>query len=551
MRPDTTIYLREEFAMSFKVYTSITKSTLTSVNNTIPKRIKFLLDRDQIFYSNAFRRLAGKAQVFVTGQDEELRNRLTHTLEVSQIARTIAQSLNLNVDLVEAIALGHDLGHTPFGHVGERTLHEIMTPSPIHVLGSKCPLCIDPNKLPGELEQFLGFKHNLHSLVVAMETEKSCGDAGLNLTPYTLYGLQAHSKSQYSKKQMKNHDMLCYYEKYLKSGCMVSGKWAWSLEAFLVAEADEIAQWHHDMEDALKGSLITPAELKELLKNCNIDVTKAYSFSSEEKLVWNKPELFNPDLFTALFCRSMVLYLTQELIKCAAEGIRKAGDMDTVTFSGNLHGGDEIVCNTKKANRPVLSQENELKLQESLEEIARKEKTPVSKERVEAEREKARIAQAKDIFSYGDSDVKDSLAEGVEKFSKEIISRVLSSCQIQRADAKGRYIIRKIFQAYYATPQQLPDDCVYSFYVHYHALENEPHLKNQLRHPLQDKTELQLRERANKKGVGSIRRDFMNLFQCRDQTSQLEEVLLMRTICSYIASMTDAQAEKAYQELYG
>lgn len=90
-------------------------------------RSEFMRDRDRILYSKAFRRLSGKTQVFLSGIDDHQRTRLTHTLEVSQIARTIAYNLGLNIDLTEAIALGHDIGHTPFGHVGERTLHMIMS----------------------------------------------------------------------------------------------------------------------------------------------------------------------------------------------------------------------------------------------------------------------------------------------------------------------------------------------------------------------------------------------------------------------------------------
>ena len=90
-------------------------------------RTDFMRDRDRILYSKAFRRLSGKTQVYITGSDDHLRTRLTHTLEVSQIARTIAQTLKLDTDLTEAISLGHDIGHTPFGHAGERMLHQLMT----------------------------------------------------------------------------------------------------------------------------------------------------------------------------------------------------------------------------------------------------------------------------------------------------------------------------------------------------------------------------------------------------------------------------------------
>ena len=125
-----------QFSVSAKV--PVSGMYRDAVNNLPGAGTRFGLDRDKIFYSRAFRRLAGKTQLMAAGKNEILRTRLTHTLEVSQIARAIGQALGLDLDLIEAIVLGHDLGHTPFGHVGERTLHEIMTPSLDHPLGKRC-----------------------------------------------------------------------------------------------------------------------------------------------------------------------------------------------------------------------------------------------------------------------------------------------------------------------------------------------------------------------------------------------------------------------------
>ena len=96
-------------------------------------RTEFMRDRDRILYATAFRRLAGKTQIYTVGTDDHKRNRLTHTLEVAQISRTIARALELNEDLAESIALAHDFGHTPFGHAGERMLQEIMVPESNYV----------------------------------------------------------------------------------------------------------------------------------------------------------------------------------------------------------------------------------------------------------------------------------------------------------------------------------------------------------------------------------------------------------------------------------
>ncbi len=178
-----------------------------------PIRTAFQRDRDRIIYSNAFRRLKHKTQVFITPLGDHYVTRLTHTLEVSQIARTISRALNFNEDLTEAIALGHDLGHTPFGHVGEQVLNE---------------LC--PN----------GFKHNEQSLRVVDLLEKD--GQGLNLTWEVRDGILNHSKS----------------------GIEILGE-GWTevgtIEGQVVKMADIVAYVNHDTADALRAGAITENEL--------------------------------------------------------------------------------------------------------------------------------------------------------------------------------------------------------------------------------------------------------------------------------------------------
>lgn len=172
-------------------------------------RTRFQRDKDRIVYSKAFRRLKHKTQVFISPEGDHYRTRLTHTLEVSQIARTIARSLRLNEDLTEAIALGHDLGHTPFGHTGEI------------VLDSLCPN---------------GFKHNEQSLRVVDVLEK---ENGLNLTWEVRDGI-------------KNH-----------TGDVPAS----TLEGRIVKFADRIAYINHDIDDAIRGGIISNEDLpKESVK---------------------------------------------------------------------------------------------------------------------------------------------------------------------------------------------------------------------------------------------------------------------------------------------
>lgn len=172
----------------------------------------FQRDRDRIIHSKSFRRLKDKTQVFLTPEGDHYRTRLTHTLEVSQNARTIAKALKLNEDLVEAIALGHDLGHTPFGHAGERALNEVSG---------------------------IGFEHNVQSVRTVDILEKD--GQGLNLTMEVRDGILNHQTSSMP----------------------------YTLEGQIVRFSDKIAYIHHDMDDAIRGGIIkdsdVPREIGEVL----------------------------------------------------------------------------------------------------------------------------------------------------------------------------------------------------------------------------------------------------------------------------------------------
>lgn len=171
-------------------------------------RTEFQRDRDRIIHSKAFRRLKHKTQVFITPEGDHYRTRLTHTLEVAQIARTIARALRLNEDLTEAMALGHDMGHTPFGHAGEKALNS---------------LCSE------------GFFHNKHSIRVIEVLEE------LNLTHEVLDGIEHHT----------------------------GGGSASTLEGKILKYADRIAYINHDIDDAMRGGVIAqediPKEISDVL----------------------------------------------------------------------------------------------------------------------------------------------------------------------------------------------------------------------------------------------------------------------------------------------
>jgi len=189
-----------------------------------PFRTAFQRDRDRIIHCNAFRRLEYKTQVFVYHEGDHYRTRLTHTIEVAQISRTIARTLNLNEELSEAIALAHDLGHPPFGHTGEKTLAHLM-------------------KGHG------GFEHNLHSLRIVEYLERRYPNfKGLNLTWELREGIVKHSSEHDRPEVLKEYEPE-------KEPC---------LEAQIVDLADEIAYNNHDIDDGLSSEMINAGQLKDV-----------------------------------------------------------------------------------------------------------------------------------------------------------------------------------------------------------------------------------------------------------------------------------------------
>jgi dGTPase len=205
-------------------------------------RSEYQRDRDRIIHSSAFRRLEYKTQVFVNHEGDLFRTRLTHSLEVAQIARTVARSLELNEDLAEAISLAHDLGHTPFGHAGQDALH-------------------------ARMREFGGFEHNAQSLRVVDELEdKYAGFRGLNLTFETREGILKHCSLRRARQ------LGDIGERFLK-------KRQPGLEAQLANIADEIAYNNHDIDDGLRAGLLSIQQLREvpLFARHHDEVRKQYA----------------------------------------------------------------------------------------------------------------------------------------------------------------------------------------------------------------------------------------------------------------------------------
>jgi len=252
---------KEEKYLNDKATKSFSEGAKRDYNEEDCKyRTPFQRDRDRIIHSKAFRRLMHKTQVFVKPDSEHIRTRLTHSLEVMQIARTIARCVSANEDLVEAVALGHDLGHTPFGHIGEEAINEKL------------------------LKFDLFFQHNIQSWRIVNYLEKYdrfLPQGGLNLTQAVKFGILRHSG-----KYVNNCEEV---EVWDKDGKKTRVCFKQTLEEKIVRIADDIAWLNHDWEDGIKSGLLSYSLLSENI----IDNLGIYQYERINNMVIDVIEYFN------------------------------------------------------------------------------------------------------------------------------------------------------------------------------------------------------------------------------------------------------------------
>jgi dGTPase len=239
-----------------------------------PTRSAFQRDRDRVIHSTAFRRLVYKTQVFLNHEGDLFRTRLTHSLEVAQLGRSIARSLGLNEDLVEAIALAHDLGHTPFGHAGQDALHASLQAVP--------STADEPDGW--------GFEHNLQSLRVVDELEERYpAFDGLNLCFETREGILKHC-SRHNARRLEAQEPGGVAHRFLHGGSP-------SLEAQLCNLADEIAYNAHDIDDGVRSGLITMEQLEavELFGHYRRQASAAHPHLQGRRLLYESVRLMLSD----------------------------------------------------------------------------------------------------------------------------------------------------------------------------------------------------------------------------------------------------------------
>ena len=370
-------------------------------------RSEFQRDRERIVHSKAYRRLVDKAQIYGSKKGDHFRTRLTHTLEVSQISRAIAIALRLNEDLVEAIALGHDLGHTPFGHEGERIIGLIVS--------GKYKLSDEVTPL-----NYGGFKHNFHGVRVANYLEeKYINHAGLDLTYQVLEGILKHTKIRKCKiepSEIYKCDICpdkCYeIDEFLiygdKKYLHLEYEFPTTLEGQIVRMADEIAQRGHDLDDGLASGVLNIDTLIEDfnhngLNNVVLIINEIIGNIKGATRLW----VDKNDLIRASLVPQVIDYFTAKLVDSAR------ANMDKYIIKLTDMGND-------------LSQ------------------TPFINE---------------DLICFN-PDVQNEM----ENLEKIITQKVINSQEVNCFDGKSAYVIKKLFKAYFTNPKQLPDNVISRIY---------------------------------------------------------------------------------------
>jgi dGTPase len=375
----------------------------------------FQRDRNLIIYSTSFRRLGGKTQIFISNYNDNLRNRLTHSIEVKNIASIIGSDLKLDLNLIDAIALGHDIGHTPFGHMGENTLNFIMNG------------CIEVNAANyGFTNNYKGFKHNYQGLrILSYLGVESKDFIGLNLTDYCLWGVLHHTSV--GKRRCEYFDTInfqcnrgfksrpcssngyLHFDFYSKRNNQALTSSSWTLEGLVVQIADEITQRFHDIEDAVKAQILSIDKVMEQFRN-----DFYHGMRPRHKTKFNKLREIDGIYLMPSFRRFLLNFYVDELCINSSANLRNLAQQFNIRSSNdfNLHKGNI------QAGGNLTS-----------------------------------------IVNYSPNFITREKA-----FHDFLKSQILKSYLTQNMDNKGDLIIRKLFEAYISYPEHLPDYTIFSFF---------------------------------------------------------------------------------------
>ena len=502
-------------------------------------RNEFARDGDRILFSRAFRRLQHKAQVFSNESGDHFRTRLTHTLEVSQISRSLARYLQADEYLAEAIAIGHDIGHTPFGHQGERVLDDVMMGE--DDLGLiKCHF------------DFGGFKHNYNSLrVLDIVQSKFEKQDGLNLSWQVLEGILKHTKVKRTSSRnnkAKSWDIdLFISNPSLKDRLYLIYDHSVTLEGQIVAIADEIAQRQHDIDDGLRYTKL------------RMEVNKVY-----EDIIKICQEIIDEALATKEQCTKAIQLLRDLKTKLTVNSESKNRLFKNDSLVRDII--EYFIFDVLNYSRGVI--QNGVKL------INDGDRRILDKKIID--------------FSPIGKKFNDKL-EAIVK------NRILNSYKINKFDGKSRFIIRQLFKAYYTNPLQMPSYALYRLEGNLNQKADTCKIKLLLEDG--NKTEMKkidfkIMGRAIVKplisslklekinvnvevpvdlkylfGESSDEKEISKQFYCKlkelnggkdDNSNQAvflkclidNHYMYLATICDYISGMSDNYAKKEYKELY-
>ena len=452
-------------------------------------RNQYQRDKDRIIHSKAFRRLVDKAQIFTSSKGDHFRTRMTHTLEVSQIACSIARGLGLNVDLTEAIALGHDLGHTPFGHQGERTLDQILS-GELDIVKNLYDYETNQqnnkteniDKRKEEVQNLLkqGFKHNYQSLrVLTLLETKYPNYEGLNLSYEVMEGIWKHTKTK---------SKTCSLEDFFKYGNIhllkQDQEFSTSLEGQVVAIADEIAQRSHDIDDAIKSHKLTPDTFAKLSNIKKADRIININDTIKDLLVEydNKHKIFidKNDMYRARLSSDIINHFINDVIENCEEKIKKNPKKQCT---------EKIIDFSQKGEF-----ENRL-------------------------------------------------------LSRIISQKVINSSEVNKFDTTASRIIYKLFKYYYNNPLSLEDSTLTRIFIEMRKeMKAQFDEENENTLDLRNADMDLIREETEK----IVHADLLGI-KDNDTRKEyaLKRKILVRCIADHISGMTDSYAINEYHKLYG
>ncbi|MCD4843291.1 MAG: dNTP triphosphohydrolase [Methanosarcinales archaeon] len=498
----------------------------------------FARDKDRILFTRAFRRLQHKTQMFPYEKGDHFRTRLTHTMEVSQISRSLARYLSVDEDLAEAIALGHDIGHTPFGHQGEEVLDGIMSGE--DNLGKDIEIQLNHG----------GFKHNYNSIKILDVTQLKYEDiSGLNLSWQVLEGILKHTTiNRHPKDECEECGKCWDIERFVNNKELIerlylNHDFSVTLEGQIVAIADEIAQRQHDIDDGLRGlpSSIRISKLYEEIIGKSQKIIEETKLSLNEKIGFEKEHLHD------------CIELLNELVSTLEQNKKsKNRTFKKVSLIRNII---EFFILDVFATTKYNYNKNMLYMLQDNKKILNVE-----------------------IVCF--SDVAEKLDDFIESYIKK---QIINSYEINKSNGKSKYLIRQLFKAYYKNPLQMPHYTMELlekkikhnsefFSIKIKSNVSSERRLEDIKFKDGDRTEIDSfisilkLEKLNENMVDqesflSHLSEFekINNNDSEKLTSEQEKFLkcllennyaFLSTICDYIAGMTDNYAKKEFKDLY-